>query len=179
MERVAVLSPADYSLLAIRYSHSAEVTSHDRPASARRRPPKRGGAPALEPHPSAGRRRRGGGGRVARQLAGRPAQAAGMPGIRPPQLRADQHPGPRGAVRGRAATTLASTLPPIGGEGRPRERSERGRGGGTILAPNLLKHPPPLTPPRRATRGGRGIERCAGSAMPPVAPAPGATPPSP
>src|SRR5580704_2790130 len=30
---------------------------------------------------------------------------------------------------------LAATLPPVGGEGRPRERSERGRGGGTTLAP--------------------------------------------
>src|SRR5712675_719201 len=54
----------------------------------------------------------------------------------------------------------AFTLPPVGGEGRPRERSSRGRGGGTTLAPSKLR-PPPLTPPRHALRArGEGKESC-------------------
>ncbi len=39
----------------------------------------------------------------------------------------------------------AATLPPVGGEGRPREQSERGRGGGTTLAP--CSRPPPTPNP--------------------------------
>src|SRR5215831_11269865 len=56
-----------------------------------------------------------------------------------------------------------------GGEGRPRSRSERGRGGGPTLAPHLdgcerrllrasgAPHPRPL-PATRFARGGRGEE---------------------
>src|SRR5712675_2393687 len=38
-----------------------------------------------------------------------------------------------------------------GGEGRPRERSERGRGGGPTLVRSKWRPPPP-TPPRHALR---------------------------
>src|SRR5690349_21757661 len=36
------------------------------------------------------------------------------------------------------AKSTVATLPPVGGEGRPRERSERGRGGGATLAPSMV-----------------------------------------
>src|SRR5262249_17858470 len=35
------------------------------------------------------------------------------------------------------AASTACTLPPVGGEGRPRSPRDRGRGGGTTLAPTL------------------------------------------
>jgi hypothetical protein len=57
--------------------------------------------------------------------------------------------------QGRAAGT---TLPPVGGEGRSASRSEADRGGGTILARNLLQHPPPRSlrsRPSPPLRGGR------------------------
>jgi precorrin-3B synthase len=49
--------------------------------------------------------------------------------------------------------TYAPTLPPVGGEGRPHERSECGRGGGAkAWARDVRNGPPPLTPPRHSLR---------------------------
>jgi branched-chain amino acid transport system permease protein len=48
------------------------------------------------------------------------------------------------------------TLPPFGGEGRPPERSEGGRGGGTALARSLWPPPTPNPSPPRAPRAGEG-----------------------
>ena len=48
--------------------------------------------------------------------------------------------------------TLAPTLPPVGGEGRPRERSERGRGGGPISSAELVRTPPTPNPSRHSLR---------------------------
>src|SRR5712671_7463894 len=44
------------------------------------------------------------------------------------------------------------TLPPVGGEGRPPQRSRGGRGGGTTLAP-CLRRPPPRPLPHLRSRG--------------------------
>src|SRR5882762_6567950 len=44
---------------------------------------------------------------------------------------------------GRRNDHAASTLPPVGGEGRPARRSCAGRGGGTTLAPSAPRPPPP------------------------------------
>src|SRR5205814_3158748 len=69
---------------------------------------------------------------------------------------------PRAGARG-CTHRDGDTLPPVGGEGRPHERSECGRGGGTEPA----KVPPPgsLRSPRSPPTGGREkvsalINRC-------------------
>ena len=53
--------------------------------------------------------------------------------------------------RNKALKAPPFTLPPVGGEGRCLASARR-QGGGPHLAPNLLKHPPPLAPPRHSLR---------------------------
>src|SRR6202011_1841211 len=72
---------AHYSLFATRYSPFDPP--HD---PTRRSRAHRGGAPAHQPDAAGGRRRRGGAGRLFGQLDDRPAQAAGVFGIRLTQL---------------------------------------------------------------------------------------------
>src|SRR6185437_3987369 len=50
----------------------------------------------------------------------------------------------------------STTLPPVGGEGRTRSRSERGRGGGATLAPYSWLPPTPDPSPPLATLAGGG-----------------------
>jgi hypothetical protein len=52
------------------------------------------------------------------------------------------------------------TLPPVGGEGRPRERSERGRGGEPTLVPCVWLPPTPNpSPPLASLAGGGELQR--------------------
>ncbi len=63
-------------------------------------------------------------------------------------------------LRDGALPSRESTLPPVGGEGRPPERSEGGRGGGTIPRSEPAARPP--TPSLPAARAGGGRTRGTG-----------------